>query len=613
MENIRTVVSSNTMIDVQATKGQSDAMTTTTVTLTTPTALAASDENSTQNGMANRPPPSTYWTIDRLIRQHAADDAEIPMIGYAATGAADYEIHTVKTVDRYVDAACWWYQKQGLQAADASLEKAPVVALLTPSCMDAIISFFALNRLGFAVLFLSTRLAAPAYVSLMNLADCTTIVAPPLYDTVIEEMQSQLQLTSLPRIHSEDYRPTFNVPKFFRECDPEKESQKIAWIIHSSGSTGFPKPIFITNFGCLANWQKGLGMRSWTVSPLFHSHALMEFGRAIYAKRPMFFGNHSLPVTRQNVLAAMKVAKPEMVCAVPYVLKLLAEKEDSIAELAKAKIVMYGGSACPDALGDELVSKGVRLAGNYGATETGFIMNSFRPEEDLEWNFLRLHNPVARYTLMDEISPGIFECVALECLPSKVATNTDTPPGAFRTKDLFMRHPDPAKSNYWKYVSRLDDRLTLVNGEKVLPLPIEGHIRKSELIHECVVFGVQRTMPGVIVFRSEHAAELNDENFLNRIWPQIEEANSQAETFSRIPRDLVIVRPYNEVYPKTDKATVIRAQLYEQYATIIHGAYDRFESGGTSQKHVALDVAGIEDFLLGKVRNELQVQLISQS
>lgn len=417
---------------------------------------------------------------------------------------------------------------------------------------------------------------------------------------------------------SEDYRPSFNVPKFFRECDRSKESKKIAWIIHSSGSTGFPKPIFITNFGCLANWHIGLGFRSFTVSPLFHSHALMEFGRAMYAKRPMFFGNHAFPVTRQNLLAAMRVAKPEMVCAVPYVLKLLAEKDEGTLELAKAKIVMYGGSACPDALGDELVSKGVTLAGNYGATETGFIMNSFRPAGDNEWNYLRLHRPVADFVLMDEISPGVFECVALDGLPSKETINSDDPPNSFRTRDLFTRHPDPAKSNYWKYLSRLDDRITLVNGEKVLPIPIEGHIRQHELIREVAVFGVQRTVPGVILFRSEHSANLSNEEFLDRVWPQIEEANSQAETFSHIPRDLVAVMPPDTTYPRTDKGTIIRAQLYDQFANVINQLYEIFENGAQQSGRgsgnaslLQLDVPELETYLLGKFRSDLNVALES--
>ena len=214
-------------------------------------------------------------------------------------------------------------------------------------------------------------------------------------------------------------------------------------------------------------------LERYTTNPSY-SQALMELGRSFYTRKAMYIGNFSFPVTRQNLVAALKVAQPEQITTVPYVLKLLAESGDGIAELAKAKVVLYGGSACPDDLGDRLVAQGVNLVGNYGATETGQIMTSFRPPGDKEWSYMRVWPPVADYSLFDEIAPGVFECVALDGLPSKGPSNSDDPPKSFRTADLFTRHPDPKKSNYYKYLSRLDDRLTLVNGEKVLPIPIEG-------------------------------------------------------------------------------------------------------------------------------------------
>lgn len=84
---------------------------------TTITSPAAVSENSPKNGMATRPPPSTYLTIDGLIRAHASEEDDLPMVGYPARGVSDYEVHTAKMVDRYVDAACWWYEQHGLQPA----------------------------------------------------------------------------------------------------------------------------------------------------------------------------------------------------------------------------------------------------------------------------------------------------------------------------------------------------------------------------------------------------------------------------------------------------------------------------------------------------------------
>jgi hypothetical protein len=46
--------------------------------------------------------------------------------------------------------------------------------------------------------------------------------------------------------------------------------------------------------------------------------------------------------------------------------KILGESPEGTAALAKLKVVMFGGSACPDALGDRLVENGVNLISYYG-------------------------------------------------------------------------------------------------------------------------------------------------------------------------------------------------------------------------------------------------------
>jgi hypothetical protein len=61
--------------------------------------------------------PSTYLTIDGLLRKHASEDGDMPMFAYPKTGPDDYEIYTLETVDRFVDAACWWYAAQGVEEA----------------------------------------------------------------------------------------------------------------------------------------------------------------------------------------------------------------------------------------------------------------------------------------------------------------------------------------------------------------------------------------------------------------------------------------------------------------------------------------------------------------
>jgi hypothetical protein len=233
-------------------------------------------------------------------------------------------------------------------------------------------------------------------------------------------------------------------------------------------------------------------------------------------------------------------------------------------------------------------------------------MNSVRPPGDLIWNYLRIL-PIAKpYVLMDEISPGVYECVCLDGLKSKSTTNSNDPPRSFRTRDLFLRHSE--RPDLWKYLSRLDDRLTLTLGEKVLPLLIEGRIRQEPLVEEAVVFGEGRTIPGVLVVRAEPARQLSDEAFQEQIWPAIEDANSKAEAFSRIPVELVVVLKAGQAYPKTDKGTFIRAQVYAQFKEQIDDAYARFENTQGGTKTFA-SIDELEQYLLQMFREHLGVQL----
>jgi thioester reductase-like protein len=567
-------------------------------------------------------PIQRFMTIDGLLRSHADEENQSPLISYPRSTASDFEEYTAADIDQYTDAAVQHYLQHGLQAADANAKTAPVVALLAPTSFEFIVTFFALARLGIAVMFLSTRLTPPAYARLLEMADCHTLIIPHASQKLIEGIQDfRPSCTSISLIQRKEYRNVPRAPKYRRPgpIDIAQEGKKMAWILHSSGSTGFPKPIFLSNLACLANFRKSFGLRAFCTSPLFHSHGLMETMRAFYTRATMYIGNHSLPVTSENLVAAMRVARPQQVCAVPYVLQLLAERPEGVRQLADAKLVLFAGSSCPEELGDRLVAAGVNLVANYGATETGQIMTSFRPPGDDEWQYMRLLRPVADHVLMDEIAPGVFECVGLDGLPSKGPSNSQppysekNPENSFRTGDLFARHSDPAKSNFYRYLSRLDDRLTLVNGEKILPIPMEQTIRQSPFVREAVMFGVQRTVAGVLVFRSQDKGlDLTDDEYVDAVWPSVEAANKNAESFSRVPKEMIVIKGADVLYPRTDKGTFIRAQVYEQFADDISKAYKAFETvdqPDTGKCLLRLEIPGLEKWLMQKFATELDIQL----
>lgn len=209
---------------------------------------------------------------------------------------------------------------------------------------------------------------------------------------------------------------------------------------------------------------------------------------------------------------------------------------------------------------------------------------------------------------MKPLGDSLYECVYLKGHPALTTSNSNDPPGSFHSKDVFTPHP--TIPDRWKYASRLDDRITLVNGEKVLPLPIEGLVKQHFLIHEAVVVGLGKAAPGLLVWRSEEAqtADVSDREYLNEIWPTIEAANSRAERFSQISRDMIAVLPYASKFPRTDKGSMIRAQVYVHYADLIDSLYARVEQ---LQGNLRMDLAETQSLLMKLCREELGIPLSS--
>lgn len=247
------------------------------------------------------------------------------------------------------------------------MEKPPVIGILAQSGLHVVITIIALSRLGYTVFLVSTRLASPALAQLLHLCDCNIVLTTENFHPILAEVQKERpSLEWKPLLVHSDYYGV-DAPIFHRSYDPNKETKKTAAIIHSSGSTGLPKPIFLTHENCIATFAANLNMRALIASPLFHSHGFYETFRSIYSGKPIFLGNYAFPLTRQRLMDMVDTVKPELFHVVPYMVKLIAESNLGVRCLANVKVVLFGGSACPDDLGDRLVAQGVNLVANYGS------------------------------------------------------------------------------------------------------------------------------------------------------------------------------------------------------------------------------------------------------
>ncbi|OQV10495.1 hypothetical protein CLAIMM_14484 [Cladophialophora immunda] len=528
------------------------------------------------------PPLPTPRTITELLSWRAREFPDEPIFGYPSDDLAylEYTYADLVSISAQVArqyAAC-------LPCRPDSSHEARVIALLGPSNLDYFFTLLALSRLGFTVLFLSTRISQAAYLSLLDVTECRHILVDSSFRKTANALAAERDgLEVIDILSRERYTAQLDdaglQQQQQQQFDLEQESSKVAWIIHSSGSTGLPKPIYQTHKAALKNYENSLRMRGFVTLPLFHAFGLSNVFRGITAVKKIYMYNASLPLTSQHLLKILTDHQFEIFLAVPYALKLLSETQQGIDALAALKVVMFGGSACPDALGDLLTEGGVNLISHYGTTETGQLMTSFRPADDRAWNYVREHDRLKPYLRMDPKGGNLYELCVLDGWPSKVATNRDD--GSYATKDLFEPHPSILGA--WKYCGRLDDTIVLVNGEKAIPIAMEQALRQDRLVREAVMFGTGKSQLGMMVIASEQGAGMEDRDLIESIWPTVVAENKPLPAYAQLAKDMVRVLPAGTPYPCTDKGSLMRQAFYRGFHDDIEEVYQRAESrtGGT--------------------------------
>ncbi|OAG01988.1 acetyl-CoA synthetase-like protein [Paraphaeosphaeria sporulosa] len=530
--------------------------------------------------------------LDDIIQHRAADKVPAPILGYPKGHTADdYERFTGRQLDAFVDAAAKHFLANGLKASSNQ-----TVAIYTPSNLDFVVTLFALSRIGYTVLCLSLRLAPIAIVNLLRQAGCSTMVHgySQQIESMIQEVAQEVSLQTLHTPGRKVYEIPIKEPRFQRVYNRDEETNRVALVMHSSGSTGLPKPVFLSHKNVLCHPVQGAGVDNFGALPLYHMYGISTMLQAMYMRKIAYMFNQSLPMTADNLIAAIQAIRPQAIHTVPYALGLLAEQTRGVECLKACKFVTAASARTPDELGDRLVEAGVNLGVVYGTTECGLAGDTMRRGPgDNSWNYIRLYPNVRKFVEMRPVGGGQYECIYLRGHPGLSSTSLESETdGSWRSKDIFVPHSTVLDA--WKYITRTDDRITLINGEKVLPLPIEGCIRENHLVREAVVIGIDRPIPGLLVFKSHLADQIPDGEYVDSIWPTIQDANAAAESFSQITKDMIWVFLSTEEYPRTDKNSIIRAQVYRTFAQQIDMLYARIEA---QEGCLKLSLPAIEEFL----------------
>ncbi|KAG2036041.1 L-aminoadipate-semialdehyde dehydrogenase [Suillus americanus] len=549
---------------------------------------------------------STVYSFNHLIAERTRNHPNLEILGIPDKDF-NYIKYTLADLDASASLFAHHLRDNGLLngRSKGDTTSRMTVGLLGVSNISYVVTELALYRMGYCVLFLSPNNSPPAIAHLLTVTNATHII---VQDVLLPSATAALTHLSNPSSVTIINQPSPNVfGPAARSLYPEKtrwdpvlkwedESLLPITTIHSSGSTGFPKPITATNKAAIGNCVMNFGLTTLTTLPLYHAHGHCNLHRAFYSAKPLYlFPTGSIPLTSANVIKLIKQAPDvELLSGVPLALKILAETTEGLQILKSLKLVMFGGSACPDKLGDFLVNEGVRLVGHYGLTEMGQLMTSFRDfETDKGWNWTRAKGPhvstnVNDYLRFEPRGGDTYELFVLDGWPMKVLTNQ--PDGSYATKDLFIKHPTIPDT--YKFIGRIDDTLVMVNGEKTNPVPMELTLRSSPYIADAVIFGAGRIQIGALILPTEIVKHCSASELVKLVAPIVALTNAEAPSHSQLASEALEFLPYGTVIPRADKGSILRPRVYREFEGIINEVYKRLE-GDTDgdEKRRLTDVA----------------------
>ncbi|KAI5992035.1 putative aminoadipate reductase [Pisolithus orientalis] len=424
-----------------------------------------------------------------------------------------------------------------------------------------------------------------------------------VYDLQIDEPPTLA--TMYPYMNEE----TINSP-FTPYAKGEISNDHVMFYLHSSGSTGFPKPIPITHLTgkhyCIMTTMtehRALGYDVRVAAghlPPFHIMGVfmqiflsITSLQSISVYAPTSYHDLTKPpvvANAQNALENAILTGSGGLLVVPAFLEEWASMPESVKQLTRFLHVTYGGGPLAKKAGDALVNAGMKLGSFYGATEVGaFVTCIHTPEDQKEWEWVRPGpNTCVRWAPLGD---GTFECQLLSSETHQVSVENLPDVKGYATSDVFIKHH--TIEGLYKVVGRLDDVIMLSTGEKTVPAPMESVIGTSRYVSGGCMFGRGRPQAGVLVEpKPEYAIDVKDEKlvaeFRNLIWPVVEEANKDAPDFSRIFKEMILVTSKDKPMLRTGKGTVAKKATLSLYESEIDALYKSVKASSTTGIEVPL-------------------------
>ncbi|KAM4067304.1 AMP-binding enzyme [Hirsutella rhossiliensis] len=430
-----------------------------------------------------------------------------------------------------IDRLAWWLKDR---CRELGLGRFDTVAYVGFADMRYCLLLLAATKCHVTLLITAPSNDTTAHLSLMRQTNCKAFFYTDEF--IVPDLMAACSLccVALPHIRTLlDATPVSHFP-YGRSLEDGADDPIVYF--HTSGTTGFPKPILWTN--------------TWPVHPIDRPNSenkpprrmlsslsayLMSMSRTIV--RPVYLNTTCVipplhlaagEYTAEAMTRWIQQSRCEYLSVFPSWLVLAAENDAHLSQLRKLKGITFGGGPLAPHVAEQLVGH-VCLTTIWGATE-------------MPWTpCYRVDDADCEYMCIDDKTLGIewrhfsgnnHELVVVrdDTLPRQQLIFQVFPDEKEHSmKDLFIRHQ--TKPHHWKFAGRADDNIILTNGQNINPTGFEEAVSKHELVKSVVVLGTGRPSPCMVL---ELHDETDSELQVDQIWPTVQAALRGRQTYDLV-------------------------------------------------------------------------------
>ncbi len=416
------------------------------------------------------------------------------------------------------------------------------VAVLLQNPVDYLEMFFACSETGAVFVPLSHRWTPSEYARVEN------IVRPALVMTDRKNSHSfSAPVGYIDEIHAASGNCQTGEGSF------KKESHHTCAILFTSGSTGIPKAVRLSNENFTASalaWHRSLNFtpddKYLHCLPIYHIGGLSIVTRAVQYGFTLTL-HHGFDAERVN--HAIDHENITRISLVPTMLTRLLEDRDDHPFPSTLKTILLGGGPIPETLMEQIFRLSIPAFITYGMTETCSGVTGWYPIRSS--HLYRKKDGFCAGKPLRSVSLKVINGEIVAAGPMVMQGYLDEPDckGIHRTGDLGELDED----GYLYLHLRREDRI-VTGGENVNPAEVEQVLVQHPMVKECAVVGIPDDLWGQKVVAAwiteEKDSVIPSETNLKKWCRERLSAYKIPQTFLRF-----------DDFPRTDLGKINRAVL----------------------------------------------------